>query len=142
MDTQHCSDHSDQEAIAYCLTDGIYYCTSCFNNHNKHATTSIQGLKHSQKIKNKVSLIQETTTLIAKHKIATVSMLDNAKAYLDKKKKAWNRAMPEALAQCGLKGLEASRELKSKCIAEMEKLLSTMYKWTESRMNAMIHLAR
>ncbi len=140
MDTQHCSAHSDQNAIAYCIKDKVLYCVECFDEHDKHNHTSIGIFKSAQNTYGQAALLQETSTLLAKHKIVATSLFNAAEAYLSEQKKALMNSLPEMLKQTVFKNFENSKKLESEFIVEATKVLSIIDKFAETNINAIMNV--
>ena len=111
MDIQHCSDHPDKEAAVYCVQDKVLLCVTCLIKHKGHDFIDKDDFRKAKTIKNKVSLIQETSTLLATHKIKAASLFNVAEAYLGKQKEALIGLMPEMLKQTSFKNLENGKKL-------------------------------
>jgi len=141
MDTQHCSAHSDQNAIAYCIKDEVLYCVECFDEHDKHNHTSIGTFKSAQNTYGQASLLQETSTLLGKHKIGAASLFNAAEEYLGKKKKALMSSLPELDMQTVFNNFENGKKLESEFIVEATKVLTIIDKFAETNINALMHVA-
>ena len=141
MDTQHCSVHSGKEAIAYCIKDKVLYCGGCFEKHDKHDHTSIGMFKSAQNTYGQATLIQETSTLLAKHKIVAENLFNAAETYLSKQKKALMSTLPEMLKQTAFKNFENGKILENEFIVEAEKVLSIIDKFAKTNINAIMHVA-
>ena len=141
MDTQHCSAHPGNEAIAYCFKDNVPYCVECFNLHNEHKNASIEKFKSAQNSYGQATLIQETSTMLAKHKIVEGSLFNAAEQYLSKQKETIMGSLPEILKQTAFKNLKNGKELGNQLIEEVEKVLMIVDKFTEANINAIMHAA-
>ena len=139
MDSLHCSVHSANDAIAYCVDDKTLFCTQCYNIHRKHETTAIDDYNKAQKIQYKSLLIRETSTLMAKHKISSSNIFNAAEAFLDKQKSAFMESS-DILGDCSSKNSK-NKEMSIQCIREFENILSIVTKFTETNVNAIVLLA-
>jgi len=140
MDTQHCSAHSGNEAIAYCIKDGVLYCAKCFDKHDKHDHASIENFKSAQNAYGQATLIHKTSTLLSKHKIVAGRRFNASEAYLSKQKKAILGTLPEMFKQPALKNFKNGKEMGNQLIEEVEKVLSFIDKFTEANINAIMHV--
>ena len=138
MDTLHCSDHSNSEAIAYCLQDKVLFCAKCYNTHKKHKTSSIDEFRKLEKTCNQVSLIQEISTLLIKHKQVSKDFFTAAEVSLDRQKQGLMQSIPGMVTQSNSK--EMSKELKAKFISECKGILENALKYTKECVASIMQL--
>ena len=141
MDTQHCSAHSGQNAIAYCIKDKVLYCGECFDEHDKHNHTSIGMFKSAQNTYEQATLIQEISTLLENQKNGAANLFNAAMIYLRKQKKTIMSSFPEMLKQTTFKNFENSKKLENEFIVEAKKVLSIIEKFTDTNISAIMRIA-
>ena len=87
---------------------------------------------------NKVSLIQETSILLAKHKIVDSNLFIGAEVYLDTQKQALISSLPEMVTQVNAN--DENKKLRNQCLGEIEKALRIVHKFTKANVNAIMQL--
>jgi len=140
MDTGHCSVHSNDEAIAYCNTDRVVYCIKCLTKHNGHDVIGIHDFRAAKIVSavNKAELIQETSILLAKHKIIDASLFNAIEEHLNTQKLALISSLPKMATQ--VNGNDKSKKLGDQCLDEIKKVLGIVHKFTEANVNAIMQL--
>ena len=140
MDTANCITHPDKEPIAYCLAEGVCYCSECFNLHNMHKTIAIKDFRTSQAFYSNILLIQNTSALLAKHKIVASKKFDAAESYLEKQMNLLRKYIPDSLAHCDAILGNKNKFLEAQCI-ELERVMDNVNKFIETNLNTVIDRA-
>ena len=99
MDTLFCSTHSGNEAIKHCIFDNALICVKCFGAHSMHEIISVEEFQAAQRTYCQIALIQERSTLMAKHKDVAGNLFNLAEIQLDKQKKSLMNSSPGIIKQ-------------------------------------------